>query len=162
MKDFIGNPISVGTYIAIPGAGNKTSEYGMLLAKVVSVNEEKKTIGIRRIRVDYAQSPDGNSRGVFHPSHLKNAIISSVKKMRPVRCEGKWVQKEVVIEAAVRWISGTMTNLNRCVVVDPQEEIKVIFEKILNQDITVFDLIDAHIIANWILGSGAAYNPFSK
>lgn len=53
VKDFIGQPITVGCYVASGGKGNTTTEYGMILHKVVAVGPKLK---LQRLTVDYPRS----------------------------------------------------------------------------------------------------------
>ena len=55
---------------------------------------------------------------------------------------------------------ATIENTNKLAVVQPSQRIKDIFEKILNSDKTIFDVITAKELGNWIHGSMNSTNPF--
>ena len=44
MKDFLGNEIKVGDYVAAGGAGNTKAEYGMILYRVEAAGEKLKLV----------------------------------------------------------------------------------------------------------------------
>jgi len=51
--DFVGQPILPGCYVAQSGRGNTTSEYGMILYKVIGVEPEGK-IKVVRLKIRYS------------------------------------------------------------------------------------------------------------
>lgn len=53
MKDFLGQSINPGCYLAGYGGGNVNATYGMILHQVIAVNAEKGTISALRIFVTY-------------------------------------------------------------------------------------------------------------
>lgn len=155
--DFIGNEITVGGYIAIPGGGNGTNEYGNLLAKVTRISDSGNVI-IKRLHVDYDQGTHQSRK--FHPSHLKNAIVGNITLRGYYSLTRHYVNEEYEAKVAVRFQSGTIKNTNRTVVVQPTERIQTIFEKVLNSDSTVFDEFSPLQFVNWIHGSYPENNPF--
>lgn len=65
MKDFLGNEISPGQFVAKGAAGNRNAEYGMILHLVETVDNEG--INTIRLSVDYPRPsgpPDISSRRV--------------------------------------------------------------------------------------------------
>jgi hypothetical protein len=54
MKDFIGQPINVGDYLAAGGTGNTTCEYGMILVKVLKVG---KNLTVHRLKATHLVEP---------------------------------------------------------------------------------------------------------
>lgn len=44
MKDFIGNVIQVGDFLAYPGGGNSKGQYGLLLKKVKKIHDDGVTV----------------------------------------------------------------------------------------------------------------------
>ena len=51
MKDFLGNPITVGSFVVVGGKGNVRAEYGMILHRVYKVTGDK--AGTERLEVKY-------------------------------------------------------------------------------------------------------------
>ncbi len=55
MKDFLGNDIKVGDFVAYPGAGNKNAEYGLLLKKVINISSTH--VEVEGLDMDYNSNP---------------------------------------------------------------------------------------------------------
>lgn len=51
MLDFIGNEVLPNSFIAWSGSGNKDAEYGMILGKVVEINDKANTVICHRLDV---------------------------------------------------------------------------------------------------------------
>jgi hypothetical protein len=139
-KDFIGNEIKIGSFCAYPGAGNVKAEYGTILYKITGFDEAKNKIKAVRLHAEYGQNVGGEMQ--FHPSFLKNAIMSPSENM------------------LVRFAIGTIENFNKLAVVNVPQNIQDIFNKVLEGDKTVFDLISAKNLGYWIHGSTHSPNPF--
>jgi hypothetical protein len=155
-KDFIGNEITEGCFIAYPGAGNVKAEYGMILYKVVGFDHVKGKVKAVRLFADYAQGP---MYDIFHPSHTKNAIIEIV--MIPdhyYRNGGNPIEGLL----AVRYHISSLENTNKLAIVNPSEKVQRIFNKVLNLDPTIFEEVSPVEISNWILGSIHQPNPFNQ
>ena len=138
--DFIGQEINVGNFVAYPGAGNVKAEYGMILYLITGKDLEKQKLKAVRLHAEYGQMFEGALR--FHKSFEKNAIHSPEEGM------------------LVRYAAATLENTNKLVVVEPSQKIKDIFAKILNSDKSVFEIITAKQLGNWIHGSMNSTNPF--
>jgi hypothetical protein len=139
-KDFIGNEIQIGSFCAYPGAGNVKAEYGTILYKIIGFDDAKGKIKAVRLHAEYGQNIGGEIK--FHPSFLKNAIMSPSENM------------------LVRFANGTIENFNKLAVVNVSQNIQDIFNKVLEGDETVFELISAKKLGNWIHGSTNSPNPF--
>lgn len=57
-RDFLGVPFKVGDYVAAGGSGNRSAEYGMILYKVLDVEDKPKLI---RLTVSYPTHGKDNS-----------------------------------------------------------------------------------------------------
>ena len=139
-KDFIGQEINVGDYVAYPGAGNVKAEYGLILYKIIGKDLVKQKLKAVRLHAEYGQMIEGTLR--FHPSFEKNAIHSPSEGM------------------LVRFANSTIENTNKLVVINCSDLIKQVFDKVLAGDNTVFELLTAKQIGHWIHGSTHATNPF--
>ena len=139
-KDFIGNEIQIGSFCAYPGAGNAKAEYGTILYKIIGFDKDKKKVKAVRLHAEYGQHIGGEIK--YHPSFLKNAIMSPSENM------------------LVRFANGTIENFNKLAVVNVSQNIQDIFNKVLEGDETVFELISAKKLGNWIHGSTNSPNPF--
>lgn len=53
MKDFIGNEIKPGDFLARGGKGNSAAEYGMIAYRVLAIKNGK--LSVERLTVDYPQ-----------------------------------------------------------------------------------------------------------
>jgi len=51
MKDFIGQELKVGSYVAMGGSGNSSAEYGMILFRITDIARGK--IKAERLKVRY-------------------------------------------------------------------------------------------------------------
>jgi hypothetical protein len=139
-KDFIGQEIKIGDYVAYPGAGNVKAEYGLILYKITDKDLAKKKLKAVRLHAEYGQMIQDELR--YHSSFLKNAIHSPEERM------------------LVRFANSTIENTNKLVVVNCSDLIKQVFDKVLAGDSTVFELLSAKQIGNWIHGSTHSTNPF--
>ena len=154
--DFIGNELTEGCFCAYPGAENTKAEYGTILYKVIGFDQEKRKVKAIRLFADYAQ---GSMYDTFHPSHTKNAIIGKV--MIPdhyKRNDGNDIEGRL----AVRFHLSTIENTNKLAVVNPNERVQSIFNKVIDQDETVFNEMTPHEFSIWIHGGNAGPNPFIK
>lgn len=77
IKDFLGQPITVGCFVASGGKGNTVTEYGMILHKVVAVEPKLK---LQRLTVDY-------------PRHTVESTVASART-----ATGENPQKYVVVQ----------------------------------------------------------------
>lgn len=155
-KDFIGNPLNVGDYCAYPGAGNTKAEYGLILYKITGFDEAKRKVKAIRLSVDYAQ---GAMYDTFHPLHLKNAIVSTVELPDHYSRNGG---KTITGKIAVRWISSSLENTNKLVLVKPNSFVRMVFDAVTEGDEKVLEAITVAEIGSWILGSTHVQNPFCK
>ena len=106
MRDFIGQEITVGCFVAAGGTGNRDAEYGMILYRVEDV--AKDTFTATRIKVSYAPK----IRAVSRKSTLRNANkFVVVQPPQPVVdlfhriLAGTHSQSDA--ENAGRWVHGT-------------------------------------------------------
>ena len=154
--DFIGNELTVGCFCAYPGAGNVKAEYGTILYKVTGFDEAKGKVKAIRLHADYAQ---GQMYDTFHPSHTKNGIIGTV--MIPdhyKRNEGNDIEGKM----CVRYINSTIENTNKLAVVQPNEKVQRIFNKVIDGDASVFEEMTPQEFSIWIHGGNSGPNPFNK
>lgn len=135
MTDFLGNEIKVGMYCAYPGAGNVKAEYGMILYKIIEVDDPAGKIKAGRIYVHYGQGVDKDS---FPESHTRNSIF--------------YRDKDYTV--AFQYKISTISSSYKFAVVEPSENIKAVFNRISVGDPVVFDVLSAEDIANWIHGKG--------
>lgn len=145
MHDFLGNVLVKGTYCAYPGRGNVDAEYGMILMKIIDIIPEKKKLKVVRVKLHFGQS----EQNIFHPSHLKNAIISSYSDDYQV---------------ALQVVSSFIENTNRLVRVNPNKKVIDFFEKALALDKSCFEILTPEQIKFWLLGSTYTLenkNPFA-
>lgn len=76
IRDFIGNVISVGDYLAFPGRGNATGEYGMLMGRVIEAGDKLKVIRIEIGYPDYKiDTCVAKSRKMTIRNHNKCVVI---------------------------------------------------------------------------------------
>lgn len=136
MTDFLGTEIKAGMYCAYPGKGNVNAEYGMILYKIIDVDESANKVKAGRLYVNYGQ---GSNRDQFPPAHSENAIFYRMKDYT----------------IAIRYKVSTISSTYKFVVVEPNENIKVVFTEIIKMNESVFDLVSAEDIAKWIHGKGA-------
>jgi len=153
-KDFIGNKITEGCFVAYPGAGNVKAEYGMILYKVVGFDHVKGKVKAVRLFADYAQ---GEMYDKFPTLHTKNAIIGTV--MIPDRYHrngGNPIEGRL----AVRYHSSSLENTNKLAIVNPSERVQQIFNRVLELDPTVFEEFSPENFSHWIHG-GNVQNAFA-
>jgi hypothetical protein len=153
-KDFIGNEITEGCFVAYPGAGNVKAEYGMILYKVVGFDTAKGKVKAIRLFADYAQ---GQMYDTFHPSHTKNAIIGTVMRTDQYNRNGG---EPIKGKCAVRYHVSTIENTNKLAVVNPSERVQRIFNKVIALDPTVFEEFSPVNFSHWIHG-GNVENAFT-
>ena len=70
MKDFLGNELSEGDYVAAGGRGNSSAEYGMILYRVEAVEPKLK---IRRLTISYG------------PKVVKSRLVTATNSNKYVR-----------------------------------------------------------------------------
>jgi hypothetical protein len=137
-RDFIGNELHVGDFFAYPGLGNRSGEYGMILHKITGFTN-KNNLGhtdsinrIEAVRLRIGWSSDDSE--VIPDNVLKKDGI-------------------LIFKGKPSYISST----NKTVKINPPEKVQTVFNKILDVDASVFDIISAQQIANWI--HGGVYGP---
>lgn len=135
MTDFLGTPIKQGMYCAYPGQGNTNVEYGLILYKIIDVDESANKVKAGRLYVSYGQ---GTNRDIFSTAQSKNAIF----------------YRDIDYTIAIRYNVSTISSTYKFVVVEPSENIKAVFTEIMNMNDSVFDLVSGKDIANWIHGTG--------
>lgn len=146
VKDFMGQNIKPGSFIAYPGAGNVKGEYGLILYRVNEVDKEKDSIKVSRLDVNWAQGAGPVSTRQYPSAFLK----------RPHMFDDSRKGFELMVSV----INSTIKNLNTAVVVNPSDKIQTIFNKCIALDHTVFELISIDEISQWICGSMHTTNPF--
>jgi hypothetical protein len=151
-KDFIGQEITEGCYVAYPGAGNAKAEYGLILYRVVGFDDAKKKIKAQRLDAvaNYAQS---NGTFTSHPSFLKRRHIIDKTPIRLTYTTASY-------QWMVTMIESTLENTNKLVVVNPPQIIKDLFDAVYNQDDTILGKITGEQVSRWILASLSGTNPF--
>lgn len=75
MVDSIGQPLAVGDYVLIPGSGNKTAEYGMILHKITKIDHTNERVRTERLLVGY------------HPSTITRGKSSLTATQRMVKID---------------------------------------------------------------------------
>ena len=135
MTDFLGTEIQRGMYCAYPGKGNVNAEYGMILYKIIEVDNVNKKIKAGRLYVHYGQ---GTNRDQFPPVHSESAIFYRMNDYT----------------IAIQYKISTISSPYKFVVVEPSENIKAVFTEIIKMNDSVFDLVSAEDITNWIHGKG--------
>jgi len=108
-KDFIGQEIVKGSYVAYPGAGNAKAEYGLILYRVVGFDDVKKKVKAQRLDVVAAhEAADGTY--TWHPSFLKRRhVIDPTPYRASYTTRGhKWM---------ITMIESTLENTNKLVVI---------------------------------------------
>lgn len=58
-KDFLGRELQVGDYCSFPGGGNSSTEYGLILHKVVKLSD--KGVRTQRLRIRYPDYTEENA-----------------------------------------------------------------------------------------------------
>jgi hypothetical protein len=134
-KDFIGNELKQGDFVAYPGAGNAKAEYGHILYKVLESKEDS----VKAVRLHCSWSQSKDSLDAHPKTWLKNKCLS---------------QRNVLIHR----MDSTITNTNKLVKVNPSEEVSSLFDRVLDKDETLCEEINLEDIGYWIHGGDA--NPF--
>lgn len=106
ITDFIGQPIEVGDFVAYPGRGNASAEYGQILMKVLEVRKD--SIQVMRLHVTY---PDNKNADItFKKSTIKSFTklvkVDLSSKVRDVfhdfkfheKLIGKWIHGATLID----------------------------------------------------------------
>ena len=136
MTDFLGTEIKSGMYCAYPGKGNVNAEYGMILYKIIEVNESTNKIKAGRLYVEYGH---GSNRDKFSPAFSNDAVFHRMENYT----------------IAIKYKVSTISSPYKFVVVYPDERIKAMIEAICSVNESVFNLVPAEDIAKWIHGKGA-------
>lgn len=108
VTDFLGNEITVGSWVACSAGGNSACEYGMILNKVVQVEPILKTV---RLTVSYpdhknalagyrtSTSTNPNKYVVVHPSEAVKALFERILLGTVFQMDhelvGKWLHGQV-------------------------------------------------------------------
>jgi len=71
MKDFLGNSIKIGDYIAAGGSGNSSCEYGMILYEVTGFTDNG-SVNVLRLKSSY-------SKGIPNCKIVKTNLINTNK-----------------------------------------------------------------------------------
>lgn len=53
MLDALGQTLNIGDYILVPGQGNRTAEYGLIMHKIVDMDLGKESLRTKRLSVQY-------------------------------------------------------------------------------------------------------------
>lgn len=154
-KDFIGQEITEGCYVAYPGAGNVKAEYGLILYRVTGFDLEKKKIKAQRLDVNAAHSRDG-SPYEWHKSfkkrkHMIDPTIYDNPNAHFSGMTHKWM---------ISMIESSLENPNKLVVVNPPQLIRDLFDSVYNGDEKIFEKLKAEQVSAWILASTYVDNPF--
>lgn len=136
MTDFLGTIIKSGMYCAYPGKGNVNAEYGMILYKIIDVDESANKIKAGRLYVEYGH---GSNRDKFSPAFSNDAVFHRMENYT----------------IAIKYKISTISSPYKFVVVDPNEKIKAVIEAISSMNNLVFNMSSAEDIAKWIHGKGA-------
>lgn len=152
--DFVGNEITLGSYVAYPSGGNVKAEYGMILYKISGFDFEKGKLKARRIHVNMGQGKDYSN---FPPLFLRNAMLVDGKREDHFRT-GYFID----VKYSIRWSESTIENVSKMAVVNLPEKTKTIFEKVLSLDKSVFSEVSVDDLSAWLLGSlhSKNLNPF--
>lgn len=137
MKDFIGQEIAEGCYVAYPGAGNKKAEYGMILYKVDQIVGDK--LKARRITIFYQSATIEVTDG-----SITDQKIYTSPHRDPYRI---WIKVQ----------KSTLSSPLKTVVVD---KVPIAAQLILEGHPQAFDIHSAEEFAGWVHGSG--HIPYSK
>lgn len=145
-KDFIGQEIKEGNYVAYPGGGNAKAEYGLILYRIVGFDTEKKKIKAQRLDTFPSQN------GVWPDSIMKRRHVIDQRIISPVHgLPYQWM---------VTMIESSLENPNKLVVTNPPDSIKELFDKVYNRDSSILEIFSGEQIAQWLLGSTHVSNPF--
>ena len=152
-KDFIGQEITEGCYVAYPGAGNAKAEYGLILYRVSGFDQVKKKIKAQRLDVVAAHSKDGSPYN-WHPSFMKRKHVIDPVEYPNTHYGGtyKWM---------ISMIESSLENCNKLVVVNPPQLIKDLFDGVYAGDEKIFEKVTAQQVSGWILASTHVENPFN-
>jgi len=103
MRDFIGNELKVGNFVAMGGSGNTRAEYGMILLKVVETGENLKLVrltatypkGTAKIGWKKVTARKSNKYVLVNPSNkvqdLFDRAVSGDLREGENRIIGRWV-----------------------------------------------------------------------
>lgn len=109
MRDFLGNQITVGSFLAKGGGGNGSGSYGMVLYRVLVINPTSQKLTVERITVRYNHTYSSDNR----------AIIST--------------------EIACAMTKSVISNQNSVVMVPPTERIQVLWDAVLAKQVSKTD-----------------------
>ena len=100
-KDFLGNPIMIGTWLVYPGAGNRKAEYGLLLSRVIDISDKIKAERLdpeyhsNTIKVKKFTIRNINKYVVVTPpvdvQNLFNNAVNQTLSQSDIGMVGKWV-----------------------------------------------------------------------
>jgi len=105
MHDFIGQPIVAGSWVATGAAGNTAAEYGMILHRVLAVEDGKiKTVRLRVTYPDHKNAKVGSRKAtlrkgtsivVVQPSKRVTEFFSRIEAGNQTKADhklaGKWL-----------------------------------------------------------------------
>lgn len=151
MKDFIGQEITPGCFVAYPGGGNAKAEYGLILYRITAIDSEKKKFKAQRLDVVAGFIREDAQ---WAKSVTKRRNVIDDKTIYPSHgTPYKWM---------ITMIESTLENPNKLVVVQAPAIAYELFDAIYDQDTSILEKISAAEVSAWIHGSVHAVNPFRK
>jgi len=97
-KDFLGQELRVGDFVAYPGGGNTSAEYGLLLMRV----EEVRSDAVKVERLDCQYKPNKVNRKY---STIK-ALTKLVKVTPPLRMVEVFNEPDKHFDLVSKWVHG--------------------------------------------------------
>lgn len=113
MKDFLGRDIQVDDFIAYPAGGNRATEYGMIMGKVLKFTA--KGISVERLDTKYEYDPkNSNMPDGYKVTILRKKVaitnLNKVVVIEPTfRAKQLWEHAELEPVIASKWIHGSQT-----------------------------------------------------
>lgn len=102
-KDFLGQKLNTGDFIAYPGGGNSKCEYGTILKRITALRPDG---GIQAERL-YVTYPDHKTPKVSKSKSVIKSLTKVVKVNPPPQAISLFENPELNPEVVATWVHGT-------------------------------------------------------